>query len=143
MRDIEKSRARVMAAGGVAELLDAAWGGFTVLLAWCRGCEERAAGLFAAFAFAAAPAAQGRLVIGSAPSLPAGRGSDVGPDVSVQHDLEEVADGLAGLAGALRDRLASAAADAADPGDQEACEEEEEAAAAAAQVCGLLSRDGR
>jgi hypothetical protein len=137
VQEIEASRARVMGAGGVVELLEAAWVGFSVLLAWCRACEERAGPLFAAFGFAAASAAEGQMIVASAPSLPEAPGGGV-PGVTVQHDLEEVADGLWGLAGALRDRLASLAA--ADPGDRAACEQ---AAVPAAQICALLSRDGR
>jgi hypothetical protein len=46
--------------------------GFSLLLVTCRECEERPGGLFAAFAFASAAAAQGRLIVAPAPSLPAG-----------------------------------------------------------------------
>ena len=72
MQDIDGMRERVEAAGDLAGLLEAAWDGFGLLVAVCRECEERAGGLFAAFAFASAAAAQGRLIVAPAPSLPAG-----------------------------------------------------------------------
>jgi hypothetical protein len=139
VHEIVASQARVVTASGVSELLAAAWDGFSVLLAWCRACEERAGPLFAAFGFAAASAAEGQMIVASAPSLPEAPGGGV-PDVTVQHDLEEVADGLCGLAGALRDRLGPGGLAAADPGDGAACEQ---AAVSAAQISALLSRDGR
>jgi hypothetical protein len=140
VQEIEASRARVMADGGVAELLDAAWDALGVLLAWSRACEERAGQLFAAFAFAAASAAEGQMIVASAPSLAGGRSGDSSHDAIVQDDLEKVADALSGLAGALRDRLRSGGLAAADPGDRAACEH---AAVPAAQICALLSQDGR
>jgi hypothetical protein len=140
IQDIETSRTQVMTADGMAELLDAAWDAFTVLLVWCRACEERAVELFAAFAFAAASAAEGQMIVASAPSLTGGHRCDSGHDVIVQDDLELIADGLSGLAGALRDRLGSGGLEAADPGDRAACQQ---AAVSAAQICALLSRDGR
>jgi hypothetical protein len=139
VRDIDGMHARVEAAGELGGLLEAAWDGFSLLLSACRGCEERAGGLFAAFAFASAAAAQGRLILASAPSLAAGYRGEASCEGSVNADLEEVADGLAGLAGLLAARLSSAARQAADPGDREACWE---AGAEAARVRGLLARDG-
>ena len=138
MQDVDGMRARVEAAGELAGLLAAAWDGFGLLVAGCRECEERAGGLFAAFAFAAAAAAQGRLVLASAPSLDAGSRGEAGCGGSVSADLEVVADGLAGLAGLLAARLSSAARQAGDPGDRDACGQ---AGAEAARVCGLLARD--
>jgi len=88
---------------------------------------------------AAAAAAQGRLVLASAPSLAAGYHGETGCEGSVTADLQDVADGLAGLAGVLAAGLSSAARQAADPGDRDACEQ---AGAEAARVCGLLARDG-
>jgi len=139
VRDIDGMRARVEAAGDLGELLEAAWDGFSLLLSACRRCEERAGGLFAAFAFASAAAAQGRLILASAPSLPAGYRGEAGCEGSVNADLEEVADGLADLAGLLAARLSSAAGQAGDPGDRAACGQ---ARAEASRVCGLLARDG-
>jgi len=139
MQDIGSIRARVEAAGELGGLLEAAWDGFELLASACRGCEERAGGLFAAFAFAAAAAAQGRLVLASAPSLAAGYRGETGSGRSVDADLDEVADGLAGLAGLLAARLAAAAGHASDPGDRDACTQ----AAAEATRAGVLLARGR
>jgi hypothetical protein len=138
MQDIDGMRERVEAAGELAGLLEAAWDGFGLLVAVCRECEERASGLFAAFAFASAAAAEGRLILASAPSLTAGYCGETEHGGSVSADLEDVADGLAGLAGLLATRLSSAASQAAGPGDRDACGQ---AGAEAARVCGLLARD--
>ena len=141
MRDIGGVRARIDEAGELAGLLVAAWDGFGVLVAGCRECEERAGGLFAAFAYAAAAAAQGRLVLASAPSLDPGNRGAAGCEGSVSaalDDLDVVADGLAGLAGLLAARLSSAARRAGDPGDRDTCGE---AGAEAARVRGLLAGD--
>lgn len=135
-------RTRVEAAGELAGLLEAAWDGFGVVVAGCRECEERAGGLFAAFAYAAAAAAQGQVALATAPSLGAGHGGGTGRGGSVPSDLEsleDTADVLAGLAGLLAARLAEAARQAGDPDDRDACAQ---AGVAAAQVCRLLARDG-
>jgi len=138
MHGIDGMRTRVEGAGQLAGLLEAAWDGFSLLAAACRECQQRAGGLSAAFAFAAAAAAQGRLILASAPSLPPGYRGETGCEGSVTADLDDVADGLAGLAGVLAAGLSSAARQAADPGDRDACEQ---AGAEAARVCGLLARD--
>jgi hypothetical protein len=135
-------RTRAETAGELAGLLEAAWDGFGAVVASCRECQERAGGLFAAFAYAAAAAAQGQLALATAPSLGAGHGGGTGrggPVPSDPGDLERTADGLAGLAGLLAARLAEAARQASDPGDSDACAQ---AGAAAAQVRELLARDG-
>src|SRR6266568_7557680 len=105
MRDVDGMRARVEAAGELAGLLEAAWDGFGLLASACRECEERAGGLFAAFAYAAAAAAEGRLILASAPSLDTGSRGEAGCEGSVTADLDDVADDLAGLAGLLAARL--------------------------------------
>ncbi|HEV2377804.1 MAG TPA: hypothetical protein VGS19_37285 [Streptosporangiaceae bacterium] len=139
MRQVEDVRARVHAAGELAELLGVAWDALTVLRDACRECGDTDTGLFAAFAFAATAAAQARLTLASAPSLPAARGTDAGHASFVSHGLGDGADRLAGLARVLHERLSQAATDAGDPGDREVCKQ---AAAEAAQVVELLSRDG-
>jgi hypothetical protein len=94
--------------------------------------------LSAAFAFAPAAAAQGRLVIASAPSLPADLGDPASDRGCAEADLEKAADGLAGLAGTLVTRMLAAACLARGACDQAACQE---AAAQAAQIRELLARD--
>jgi hypothetical protein len=106
-------------AADLAELLGAAWDAFSVLLAGCQDAEDRSAELFAAFAFAAAAAVQGRLIIDSAPSLPAGLRVVTSGVAAVNADPEQIADDLAGLAEALSVRLSAAARAAGDGGDRD------------------------
>ncbi len=132
--------ARLEAAGELPELLDAASDAFSLLLASCRDCEVQAAELFAAFAFAAAAAEQGQSAIGFAPSLPSGPAVQTSHAPGVKDDLEKTADDLADLAQVLGSRLSSAARQAHDPRDQDACTE---AAAHAARIHQLLARNPR
>ena len=113
-------------------------GQLSLLLAACYDGEERAAELSAAFAFASAAAAQGRLVLASAPSLPADVGDPASDSLRAEADVEKTADGLAGLAGVLATRMSAAARLARGTGDQAACQE---AAAQATQIHELLTRD--
>jgi hypothetical protein len=138
MSEIDAIRERLEAVGELPELLAAAWDAFGVLVAACQDGEDRSAELFAAFAFAAAAAAEGRLIIASAPSRPAGPGERPGNGTCGEADLEKFADSLAGLARRLAERLSSAACQAPDPGDRDACEL---AAAEAARVGEMLERD--
>lgn len=123
----------------LAELLVAAWDGFSFLMTRCQESASRSPDLFAPFAFAAAAAAEGRLLIDSAPSLPAGYGQAAPEVTTCAIDPDEAADELAGLARTLGARLSRAARQAPDPGDREACAE---AAASAAYICELLERNG-
>jgi len=138
MEEIDSMRARLEAAGELTELLVAAADAFSLLLATCRVCEERASELFAAFAFASAAAAQGRLIIDSAPSLAASPGTEASLRGCAEPDLAKVADGLAGLAQVLGDRLSAAAQQGHDRGDREACQD---AAAEAMRIYELLAPD--
>jgi hypothetical protein len=138
MPEIDRMRARLQTAGELTELLPAAGEAFSLLLAACLECEERAAELSAAFAFASAAAAQGRLVIACAPSLPTGLGNQASYGGCVDLDLDKAADDLAGLAGVLRGRLSAAARQAHEPGDRAACQD---AAAQAAQIYELPAPD--
>jgi hypothetical protein len=138
MTQADGMRARVEGAGDLAGLLAAGRDAFGLLLDACRDGQDRPGGLFAAFAFASAAAAQGRLVLASAPSLPAGQAAQASHDECVSGDLETVADGLAGLAQVLGGCLSAAARQAGNPGDREACED---AAVQAARVAGLLAPD--
>ncbi|MGH3217466.1 MAG: hypothetical protein ACRDPY_01835 [Streptosporangiaceae bacterium] len=142
MDDIETVRARLevaeLSVGGLAGLLEAAWDGFALLLAACRSSEDGSAGLYAAFSFAAARAAEARLLLWAAPSLPRICDWETGHGVFVADDLEGAADGLARLADVLSTRLSSASRTAAGPGDQGACAD---AAGKAAQIYQLLARN--
>ena len=141
MGAIETVRARLDAAdeqdGRPARLLGAAWDAFSVLVTACRDGADRSAELFAAFSFASAAAARGRLVLWAAPSLPRTCGWGTGDEGGIGQDLEELADALAGLAEILTARLSEAAVRAVDAGDRGACAD---AAQEAAQVQGLLAR---
>jgi hypothetical protein len=138
MQGIDRMRLRLDGAGELADLLEAGWDAFSLLVAACQDGQDRSAELFAAFAFAAAAATAGLRALAVAPSLPAGRGDGTGHGACGPPDLETAADGLASLAQILRDQLGSAAVQAHDPSDRQACEE---GAAAAAQVYGLLARN--
>ena len=138
MPEIDRMRARLEAGGELTDVLSAAWGAFSLLLAACCDCEERAAELSAAFAFASAAAVQGRLALASAPSLPADLGNRASDSGCAEADLEKTADALAGLAGVLVTRMSAAAGLARGAGDQAACQE---AVAQAAQIYELLARD--
>jgi hypothetical protein len=138
MTDIDKTLTRLDIAAGLGELLAAAWDGFGVLLAGCRDGERRSAELSAAFAFAAVAAAEGRLILESAPSLPAGGDAATGTLVCVNADPDIAADNLSGLAQALGTCLSAAAGKARLAGDRQACAQ---AAAAAARAGELLARD--
>ncbi len=137
MPEIDRMRVRLETAGELTGLLSAAGEAFSLLLTACCDCEERTAELSAAFAFASAVAAQGRLIIASAPSLPAGPGNPASYGCA-DADLEKTADGLAGLAGVLAARLSAEARLAPGPGDRAACQD---AAAQATQIYELLALD--
>ena len=140
MDEVAVARQRAEGAGGLADLLAAAWDAFGVISSVCWACEKRADELFTAFMLAGVAADEARLVLASAPSLPAGpAGAEVGP-VHVGGPVEVVADAVAELARVLSGRLVAVAAGAADPGDQEACRD---AAGGADRAVQLLSRDGR
>jgi len=143
MQEIEDIRARLEAvpldADALPEMLAAALDAFGVLLGCCRDSEERSVELFATFAFAALAAAEGRHVLLTAPSLPPAQRLVIKHEACVQADLEVIADALAGLAGAIRTHLVSAARRAQDPGDHAACRD---AAREAARVHELLARSG-
>jgi hypothetical protein len=138
MPEIETTQARLEAASDLPGLLAAAWDAFGLLLAACQDGGDRSAELFAAFAFAAAAASEGRLALAGAPSLPAEPGQTASSVTSSEPDLDKLADALAGLADKLGERLLSAARESADPGDRHACEH---AAGQAAQVYEILAPD--
>jgi hypothetical protein len=138
MFQIDATRERVVQAQDTAGLLAAAWDAFSILLAACRACQASPAGMFAAFSFAALSAAEGRLVLASAPSLPVGLGEVASPPLSVKDDLGITDRVLAGLAAVLRDRLQAASDQAGPWQDRQACAE---AAPHAAQIVRLLAGD--
>jgi len=139
--EIDAIAGRVEAAAGVPGLLAAAWEALEFLRAAAGGCAEdpdREPGLFAAFMFAAAAAAEARDAAGLAPSMPAGGLAPAGrPDAG--EAAGPLAERLAGLATLLAVRLAAAAGQADGPGDREALRL---AAAGAGQAARLLTGAG-
>jgi hypothetical protein len=135
--DIASTQARLEATDsrGLPELLDAAWDAFDLLITACRQCWDSPSELFAAFAFASAAAAEGRLRLVAAPSLPPTSGTATEHLNLVPDDLGKTASELAELAHALSTVLSSVADQAHDPADQAACAD---AARKADQVLVLL-----
>lgn len=141
MDDIETVRARLevadLAADGVTGLLEAAWDAFSLLFAVSEELQDRSAELFAAFSFASAAAAAGRVVLWAAPALPRTCAWETGHEMAVAEDLEDTADALARLADILTTRLSSAGRDTEDPADRGACTD---AARQAGEIYRLLAR---
>ena len=141
MQEIEDIQGRLdvapSAANTPADTLVVALDAFGLLLDCCSYGQDQSVGLFPAFAFAAMAAAEGRDVVLTAPSLPA-QGLVASGERCVRGDVEVIADGLAGVAGALSAHLSAAARHARDPGDRAACQD---AAAQARRIHALLTRD--
>jgi hypothetical protein len=135
MGQIDTVRRQLEAADGLARVLDASWMAFEVLAAGCQQCQDGPRELFAAFAFAAAAAAEGMIVLAAAPSLPPG---PPGQACELPADAGDAADALAGLARVLHQRLATAAGQAGDSPDAVPCAE---AGLQAAAVYRLLARE--
>jgi hypothetical protein len=140
MDEIAVLSARVRAAVGLPELLDAGFDAFETIRAAARGCEDRTTELFAAFMMAAGTATEGRNALNAAPSLPPGTSSppNRNPPVSAATDVYGIADELADLAGLMARCLPQAAATATLSGDRAACQD---AARAAAEIHQLLAGD--
>ena len=137
---IETMRARVDDADGLAAALTAGWDAFELIRVVALRRTERADGSFAAFMLASAAAANGRDVIGFAPSLPLGQAAGTGdPGDAAVGDLDLLPGALAGLASALSAALLAAAPLAAAGADRAACRD---AAREADTVRALLARDG-
>lgn len=135
MSQIARARQRLEEAAGLAQVLDASWVAFDLVVAVCEHSQQGSHELFPAFVFAAAAAAEGRTLLASAPSLspgpvPGTRSADV------QAGLDETADALAGLAEALHRRLTEACGQAGEGPDAVACAQ---AAFQAAHVRKLLA----
>jgi hypothetical protein len=142
MTSLHRTRARLEHATGLEAIMDAAYDAFEDLLAVIRDREDPASGLFAAFMFAAASAADGRDAILFAPSLPPSRSADrltALAGVDLELSLEDAADAAAGLGHLLAARLLEAGQAATDPGDRSACLD---AARCAENICGLLRWSG-
>ena len=134
-------RDRLEQADDLPALLQAAHQVFVAALAALRAREDPASVWFGRFVMAAASAADGRDAVIFAPSMPAHRAHatrGAGEDSSVA-TADTVAGDIASLCGLAAVRLAQAAGQAADPGDQAACVR---AAQCAQRICELLAEGG-
>src|SRR6266536_1235424 len=137
---IDAMAARIDRADGLAGALVAGWDAFELIRAAGLRAAERAGGLFAAFMLASAAAANGRDVVGFAPSLPPDQALGTGdPGDAAVGGVGLLADALAELASALRARLLAAAGLASGGADRAACRD---AAREAENVRAMLARDG-
>jgi hypothetical protein len=145
------ARDRLDRADDLPALLEAAHQGFAVALAALRAGENPESVWFAGFVMAAAEAANGRDALLFAPSMPL-HGSAGMPVLSTEPPTAiaagmaagedpagSIAGDIAALCGLAAVRLARAAADAPDPGDQDACAR---AAGYARRICELLAGGG-
>jgi hypothetical protein len=138
MEDVERALESLVAARGLPGVLAASWDAFDVLVAGCQH-GERASGagdMFAPYAFAATAAAEGRVVISTAPSLPSGYPAAASGAEFAEADQEGLAMALAGLARVLHVRLGAAATEATAEADRAACAG---GVAQAAMVHGMLA----
>jgi hypothetical protein len=141
MTELTAARDRLEQADDMPALLQAVREGFVAVLTALRTCEDPASAWFGRFVMAAASAADGRDAVIFAPSLPGqethvtrGTGED-----SSTGTADTVAGDIASLCGSAAVRLAQAASQAADPGDQTACVQ---AAQCAQRICELLAGGG-
>ena len=120
MASLHRARAQLEHAVGLPAVMDAASDAFENLLTVIREHEDPANGLFAAFMFAAASAANGRDAILFAPSLPPSRNADrpAPEEAEPEGAAEDAADAAADLGHLLAGRLLEAGQAAADPGDR-------------------------
>lgn len=124
MAFLYRARAQLEHAFGLPGIMDAAYDAFEDLLTGIREHEDPGSGLFAAFMFAAASAADGRDAILFAPSLGPYRKGDrpaMLAEIDSEVPLEDVADAAADLSQLLVSRLLEAREAAANAGDRSAC----------------------
>ena len=141
MTGMTAARDRLEQADDLPALLEAAHQVFVAALTALRACEDPASVWFGRFVMAAASAADGRDALIFAPSMPAHRAhatTGTGEDSSAG-TADTVAGDIASLCGLAAVRLAQAASQAADPGDQAACVR---AAQCARRICELLAGGG-
>jgi hypothetical protein len=136
MEAIDTIRARLGSAPSLPATLAAIWDAFELTRAVTTAYAEDASPRFAMFLYAAAAAHQARDAIYTAPSAPADL-ADL-PDVIDPGELteDEACRLLAELASLASRRLHTAADEAADPRDRDACRE---AAEASDELRGILA----
>jgi hypothetical protein len=138
MDRVAVARQRLEQASGLADVLDAAYDAFEVMLSVIEELQDPGGGAFAAFVMSGGSAASGRDAVAAAPSLPPPSPLSAGPpgtanpaDAGRPAPGQPPADaaargaavGLAGLSQLLTGRLADARAIAADARDRAACAE--------------------
>ena len=141
MTGVTGARDRLEQADDLPTLLKAGHEVFVAVLTALRACEDPASVWFGRFVMATASAADGRDAVIFAPSMPAHRAhatERAGEDSSAD-TADTVARDIASLCGLAAVRLAQAASQAADPGDQTACVQ---AARCARRICELLAEGG-
>jgi hypothetical protein len=134
-------RNRLEQAGDLPALLEAAHQVFVAALTALRAREDPTSVWFGRFVMAAASAADGRDALIFAPSMPGHRthATTGSREDSSAGTAYTIAGDIASLCGLAAVRLAQAASQAADPGDQAACVR---AAQCARRICELLAEGG-
>jgi hypothetical protein len=151
MTQLAVAHDRLERADNLPALLEAAHQGFAVVLTALRAQEDPESVWFAGFVMAATQAANGRDALLFAPSMPL-HSSAATPDLSTEppagiaarvavgeDPAGRVAGDIAALCGLAAVRLARAAGEAPDPGDQDACAR---TAGCARRICELLAGGG-
>jgi hypothetical protein len=135
MSEAREVAGRLGQAAGLPSVLATAHDAFDAIGSAIRGREDPASGMFAALVMSEVAAIDGRDAITRAPSFP-GQACLTRLLGGASPRISDLALELAGLAGALAARLASAVQEAELAGDQEACAE---AAACAREIHDLLA----
>lgn len=120
MRHAPDTRQRLEQAEALAEVLDAAYDGFSEMLLAIRGYQESGRQFYAALVMAAAAAADGRDAVAAAPSLPPSSDHLI-PVAAGGSNPSAVADLLVALSELIGSRLRGAVTACATPGDRQAC----------------------
>jgi hypothetical protein len=138
---LAKAHQRLQEAYDLAAVIAAAHEGFVAALTALRAQEDPDSDWFGEFVMAAASAADGRDALLFAPSKPAAPspGTVVTDEQAAAGTGGSVAGHIAALCGLAAVRLARAAVEATDPGDQAACGR---AARCAQRICELLAGAG-
>jgi hypothetical protein len=126
MHPLAEARRQLVEAAGLTAVLTAALGSFEAMRTEIHAQEDKAGPGFAAFALAGVSAAGGWHAIAAAPSLPPAVNWEDEPAPPAQPaalDEAEAAAELVALAQMLASRLDQATAQAANPGDRQACQD--------------------
>ena len=141
MDRLTRAHERLQHASDLAVVVAAAHESFVATLTALRAHEDLDSAWFGEFVMAAASAADGRDALRFAPSMPTtlSPGTTVTDEEAAAGIATSIAGDIAALCGLAAVRLARAAGQAADSGDQAACER---AARCAQRICELLAGAG-